>query len=72
MHLVVGSPVEDGVVAGKVHWKIFSCNRGGLMATNDSRDEGGVAGVRYDHYMGCQSWNHGKTLTRAFHGSDTM
>ena len=42
------------------------------MAVEDSEDEGGVAGVRYDHYMGYQSWNRGITLTQAYHGSDTM
>ena len=29
--------------------KFFSGNRGGLMATKDSRDEGGLVGVRYDY-----------------------
>ena len=36
MHLQVGSLAGDGEVAGK-----FSCNRGDLMATEDSIDEGG-------------------------------
>ena len=35
----VGSPIENSVV-GK-----FPCSRGDLMTVEDSRDEGGVAGV---------------------------
>ena len=50
----------------------FSHSKGGLMAAKDSKDEGGVTRVKYDYYMGCRSWNHGKTLTQAFHGSNTM
>ena len=40
----------------------FSSSRGDMMAVEDSKDEGGVDEVRYNHYMGCQSLNHGKTL----------
>ena len=72
---MVGSPVGNSV-DGKVGWKSslekFSSSRGDLMVVEDSEDEGGVVGLRFDHYMGCQSWNRDKTLTQAFHGFDTM
>ena len=42
--MVVGSPAEDGEVTKK-----NSDSRGDLMATKNSKDEGGVAKVQYDH-----------------------
>ena len=35
--------------AGEVRRNFFSSSRGDLMAAEDSEDEGGVVGVRYDH-----------------------
>ena len=47
-----GSGAPSGGVVGR-RWssrqKIFPGNRGSLMAAEDSRDEGELAGVRYDH-----------------------
>ena len=39
----VGLPIGNSVSEN------FSYSRGDLMTVEDSRDEGGVAGVRYDH-----------------------
>ena len=49
---MAGSPAENSVarkVSQKRSLKNFSSNRGDLMAAEDSKDEGGVVGVRYDH-----------------------
>ena len=49
---MVGSLVRNNV-AGKVGRKSspekFSNSRGDLMAAEDSKDEGGMVGLRYDH-----------------------
>ena len=47
-----GPGAPSGGVVGR-RWsscqKIFPGNRGSLMAAEDSRDEGELIGVRYDH-----------------------
>ena len=49
---MVGSLVRNSVakkVARKSSPENFSDSRGDLIAAKDSKDEGGVVGVRYDH-----------------------
>ena len=48
----VGSPVENSIA------KIFSNNQGGLMVAEDSKDEGGVAGVQYDGLPKLDLWKN--------------
>ena len=49
---MVGSPVRNSVarkVGRKSSPENFSNSRGDLIAAKDSKDEGGVVGVQYDH-----------------------